>query len=220
MGDLNQNQNVTPAQEGQAQEEQPQQPSTVTAPDNAGSNVPSWLPERLERAQKSAVNDLLKTLGVETADELQNRLAALSKFESERQTESERAQAALEKEQKKRETLEQQLAKIQLEQRQTAVSNAISSAATAARAKHADDVVMWVRANGGDLETLLGDDGKVKTADVEALVAKAKEARPDWFRGDGPGSPSNANGQAPEPDAKARAEAQRHQFNMTRSAFN
>jgi hypothetical protein len=190
----------------------PTQPGT--APDSGGNNDPAWLPDRLRRAEESAITKFLKSLGAETPDQLKASLDKLSTLETQNQTALEQAQAALTSEQAKREALEAQLADERQQRRTAAITTVITSAANAARAKHAEDVVMWAQSSGHTLDDLVDDQGAPVADQIKVLIDDAKKARPDWFRGDGPGSPSNSDGHPPEPDAQQRkvAAARLHQI--------
>jgi len=223
MGDQEEHANNTPTQDGEPPQTPPQQPPTApgTAPDKGG-NDPAWLPDRLARAEESAVKKFLQSIGAESADDLKSRLTALQTFEEENQTALEHAQKQLDSETKKREAAEVKLADTQAKQRQFVVNTAVTTAAQSARAKQPGDVLLWAQSdeNTIELDSLLDDDGNVVDKQVKALVEAAKKARPDWFRGDGPGSPSNSEGTAPEPDKDAREAARRRQHQRTRGAWN
>jgi len=200
----------------------PQQPPAqppVQQPPQDDPNNPPWLKGRLEQAQRSAVGDLLKELGVTSAEDIKKSLKRIADIEAANQTEAEKLTGLLEAERKAREAAEQRTQQLEDQQRQTAIEGAIRTAATAARAEAPDDVIMRARdAHGKDVEALFKD-GKVDEAGVKALIDTIKVERPKWFIGTGPGSPSNNNGHAPEPDADAKAQARRDAERRARNAF-
>jgi alanyl-tRNA synthetase len=189
---------VPPTSAPQAQ--QPGSPTSDTAPAHGGKGEqePAWLPERLERARKAALSDLLRELGVANPDELKAAMQELSKLKAAQMTEMERAQKALSEAQQRAEAAEQELQRVQQQARQERLETAIRTAASAAQARYPEDVVVWARTSGDNLDALLDKSGKVSTEAVKALVEKARAARPEWFKGSGPGVPSNANARLPE----------------------
>lgn len=83
-------------EEKTAQEQSKQEPSNVAKPQpTAQAQEPSWLPDRLKRAEESAVKDLLKATGFSSLDELKAAKAVVDSQKTEAQRVAERL-AALE----------------------------------------------------------------------------------------------------------------------------
>jgi len=182
----------------------PQQQPTPTAAAPVVDQDPSWLKDRLDRAERSAVSKLLDGLGVTSADDLKGALQRVRDIEDQQKTAAEKLTAQLDAEKKARETAEQQVQAMREQQQQAAIDSAIRAAATAARAEVPDDVIMRARDAHTDKVAALLKDGKVDEAGVKALIDAIKGERPKWFIGTGPGSPSNNNGSTPEPDAAVK----------------
>ena len=66
------------------------------APEPAAPADPDWLPARLERAEKSATNKLLGTLGVDSVDSAKALLEEAARLKAEQMTEAQRAAAEAE----------------------------------------------------------------------------------------------------------------------------
>lgn len=61
----------------------------VTSSGDDGNN-PAWLPDRLRRAERAAVNNLLSEIGIDDVETLKAAMADARKLEDEKKTESER----------------------------------------------------------------------------------------------------------------------------------
>ncbi len=95
---------------GQQQDQAAQQQSAPQATQT--QSEPEWLPQRLERAKGTAQAELLKALGVTSADEARALVEAARKLENERKTEAEKFAerlSALEPRAKQAEALAQKL---------------------------------------------------------------------------------------------------------------
>lgn len=196
----------------QDREQQPDQApqQTDTAPVSGGQaepqGEPSWLGPRLERAKNSAIKDMLAELGIEDRAALKKMLTDFNVLREQQMSETEKREQDLERERKTREQAEQRLQQLEQQQRNDRIDAAIRAEAAKLRAEHPEDVITWAR-DRGSVDGLLDAEGKVVEAEVIKLVKQAREDRPKWFVGTGPGSPSNSDGRAPEPDAKAKAAA-------------
>ena len=91
--------NATPAPEPIAPEPAPAAPAE-----------PDWLPARLERAKKSAANELLGTLGVDSVDSAKALLEEAARLKAEQMTEAERERARAEESARKVAELESAIA--------------------------------------------------------------------------------------------------------------
>jgi hypothetical protein len=205
----------------------PSDPPETGEPGKSDPNA-DWVLDRVTRAKQSAITDLLKDLNVPDVDTLRGALSEYGKLRESQMSELEKAQTALASEQAARtqdgekiEQLEQQIADMQTAQRTTTLNDGIKAAAQAARATVPADVVLWARKNvpADELAKLLDDDDKVNEDGVKALVEKAREARPHWFTGLTPGSPSNAGGRPPEPGKAQKEKARGEMRRSVRSRF-
>ena len=177
----------------QPQDQSQQKPAPDTQPKQNGDNgqqqpEPSWLKERLDRAEKKAVKGLLKDLGI---DKLEDLKAVVDTARAAKTTSQELATARQEAEQVKA-----QLAQVEAARVADRVDAVIVKHAQAIRAEHPQDVVDLLRK--GDLKSVVNDKGEIDEAKIETLVKQAQKDRPTWFRSGGVGSPSNRNGVAPE----------------------
>jgi hypothetical protein len=59
-------------------------------------------------------------------------------------------------------------------------------------------VLNWATSNAADrLPTVLNKDGSANQEVIKTILTDCGKARPEWFRGVQPGSPSNADGRPP-----------------------
>lgn len=152
------------------------------------------LKDRLDRAKAAAQAELLKELGFEDPAKLKAALQTGSEAAAKLQTVEQQQATILQK----FEAMEKQQAAVETERRTRLVDDAIKKAA--AGAENPDDVVMWVRANHGDISKAVKEDGTLDDAIIKSGIEAARKARPKWFTIRGPGSPSNSGGSAPEPN--------------------
>lgn len=156
--------------------------------------------ETRKQAKQAAVNDLLKELGFEKADDLKT-LVKTAKDQAEAQkTEAQKAieaKAALEKERDEaKAALTARNAEIEVEKRAALRDSAITKALTSANAK-AEKVLKLLKVDQPDaLAATLKEDGTVDEAKVKALIETARKAYPEDFGRGGVGSPSNNGGRA------------------------
>lgn len=199
-------------------------PPTVNAPVKSGNGDqqptidPQWLQGRLNRASEKAVSDLLESLGVKSVDDIKATQAAAREAEQLKMTEAQRIEAEktaliLERDKaiKRAEKFEKEQADLATNLstvKSTVVTDRITSklevAALKAGAEHPEDVAKMLRDDFRTEFTAAADEeGQIKKEAIDALIVKAKEARPTWFsKGGGPtqpGSPSNFNGRAIPP---------------------
>lgn len=195
-------------------------PTPVPAPANGGDqqsgqippSEPTWLPERLERNARSAVNNFLKDLGFEKADDLKALLTEAKNLKESQMSEVEKAQKAREKAEQRAADAEKRAAELEAARVNDRIDTAIRAAATDARAQYPEDVITWARQSGKDLAALIDKDGKLDDKGVKALIDEARKARPAWFASGGPGSPSNAGGKAPQADPAKFLEGKKFTF--------
>lgn len=187
--------------------ETPSDSSTTAGGEEAGSKteVPTWLPERLRRAEEKAAKaereKLLKQLGIEDPDADAALLQEARKRKQDEMSLAERAAKELEKVQAERVKLEEALASersARLNDRREAL---LRTAAQKAGAVDVDDVLLWAKASSGEAyESLVKLDGDALTSDPKAadnLIEAARKAKPHYFKAAGPGTPSLANGTRP-----------------------
>lgn len=155
--------------------------------------------ERLARAKNSAVAELLKDLGLESADALKSLVATARERADAEKSEAERAQAQVASLEQKLADAEKRAGDMEQARRADRLNAAILAAAKSAT--DPSDVVAWANTDGqAHLDGALDEDGAPVAAKVEALVAACKKTKPHWFRAGGPGSPSNSGGRPPDPD--------------------
>lgn len=199
-----------------AQQPAPSEAAPVSGENNSGQpsdqRDPRWLPDRIDTAKRAAVNDFLKDLGFDKADDLKALLTEAKSLKESQMSELQKAQAALDKANQKAAQAEQKAAELEAARVNDRIDTAIRAAATDARAQYPEDVITWARQSGKDLAALIDKDGKLDDKGVKALIDEAKKARPAWFGSGGPGSPSNAGGKAPQADPAKFLEGKKFTF--------
>lgn len=190
---------------------------TGTPPENNGGNGqqqqtnqqadPAFLAERLERAKRIERETFLRELGFEKPEDLKAIIEAERKRKESDMTETQKAAAEAERLRKENATLQEQVKNAEKARREDQVQNAIRAAATAAKAQYPDDVIEYARKLNSNLDSLIGDDGKVDQKAVEKLIEGTKKDRPTWFGGSNPGSPSASNGKPADLDAERKKKA-------------
>ena len=206
MADEETNQETTGGTDTQTPAQNP------TASPNGGTESqdqsPAWLPRRIEEERKATLNRLLKKLGVQSQEELEAALTEGRKLKEAQMTEAEKAANDLKVETRRREAAEARVTELEAAQVRTVIDSALKDAAKGV--KYPLDVITHARTHlAEDVAKLVVKDGNVDPKEVEKLVAKVKAARPDWFIGGGPGSPSNRGGRVPEPGAKEKEEGKK-----------
>ena len=175
---------------------------------------------RMEQAQRSGMRALLTELGItEGIDTPEGLTAAQQKISAELEYAKQQREANMTAEERlnekistltsERDQLKQERDRLQREADEAkqalvefkvdlARAAAVETAATAAGASHAADVVMWLRANRpAELAQIMGEDGTVDDEQVKTLVDACRDARPEWFAPRTPGSPSHGGARAP-----------------------
>jgi len=161
-----------------------------------------------KEARAAAVNDLLKELGFDKADDLKAVVqSAKAKAEADLSA-AEKSEAARLKAEKERDeaktALESEKAARLIDKR----NDALMAAAAKAGALDAKDVLRWAGDESADaLKATLKDDGALDDKAVDALVAAAKKAKPHYFGVGAPGSPSLSGGKPAGTDKKGIREA-------------
>lgn len=200
--------NPAPAQTP-AETVQPTEPTTTMPTKDFNS--------RIEQAKRSGVRDLLVALGFkpETVDDP----AALTQVQQDLQTTITYAKSQREADMTAEQKLQAQIddlttkltaAESRLKTASDEVaqerekmlnyrrSNELRRAAETAGARHPEDVLTWAQTNAADkLPTILNEDGTVNQDVIKTVLSDCGKARPEWFRGMQPGSPSNADGRPP-----------------------
>lgn len=184
----------------------PETPDTAPGTQDAGKtfsqdDVNRIVGERAKRAEESARNELLKSLGFESADDL----AALVKDAKERKesemSELDKLKNQLEKERNEREQLKALAEKERLARLNDKRITAIIAGAKGAA--DAQDVVTWAQLSASDqFSAVLDADGNIDEKAVKTVVDACRKAKPHYFSGTGPGSPSNKDGKPTRPDDK------------------
>lgn len=157
--------------------------------------------ERAVRAKNAGVEELLKTLGLSSAEELKTLVDSEKQRRDAESSELEKAQQKLAAAEKRAKEAEDKALAAEEQRRLDLRNAAIVAAARDARATHPDDVLVWATHFGAqhkaDVKEALNDDGSVNEKHVKAIVEAAKKERPHFFGSTAPGSPSNRNGQPP-----------------------
>lgn len=184
-------------------------PDTPPAPNggNTGAtftqaDVDRIVGERAKRAQQAAIADLLKELGLDSADTLKAKVKAAADQEAAQLTELEKAQkriADLEQKAQAAETKAAEAARLALEkERNSAIREALKEA------KNPQKVLTILLADhAADVQAVMGDDGALDAKKIGDLVAKAKKDYPEDFQTSSPGSPPLSGGRNPQPDTKS-----------------
>ncbi len=183
----------------------PEPKDGATAGDGGSQVVmpPGALREVKDRAGRKAVNDFLESLGLTDIDALKATLEDGKKLARDKQTEQERVSSDLETARSENAELKQKIAEHEqatLEaQKQLSQQRIDTAILTAAKdAKRPEDVLLWARGSKEHFDKLLDDDHNIVADNVTALIDACKQARPEWFGGRTPGSPSNAGAKPPQ----------------------
>lgn len=148
-----------------------------------------------KQGRETALNDLLKELGFEKADDLKALVIDAKKRKDEELTEAQKAQAAREAAEKK---LAEREAELEAERQAARVErrdNAIKKALAAAGAKNVDKLLPVLREfKASDVAAVLKEDGTVDDAKAKALADAAKKDYAEDFAAGGAGSGSHAGG--------------------------
>lgn len=169
---------------------------------------PAWLPDRLKRAKESAISDLLKTLGLDSADDLTALVTDAKKRQDGEKTDLQKAQDALKAAQTKATQAEQRATQLDQQRIADKVSAAIVKVASdgKTRAQYPQDVVDHILKEWPDKFSQLWKNDTVDEKEALKLVEEVQKARPGWFMNGGPGSPSNQKGRVSTPGNKAEEE--------------
>lgn len=163
-------------------------------------NVPQWLPDRLEKAEKKGIENFLGELGLGGADELKAIVSDYQALKEAQMTEAEKRQQAEQDRLTEMETLKSENAKLlaQIEQ-----ANAVQVERQRSdvilqefsQSPYAKDILRLIKDEySADYESLLGDDGNVNDEIKAKLVKEISEKRGEWVRvSSSPGSPSASN---------------------------
>lgn len=176
--------------------------TTVTMSQEA---LDALIAERLRRDRESAqrkeadkLTALLQDLQIENPDALKAVVTDYRKRKEAEMSEAEKAQAALEQEQKRAAELQQKLNDMETQQRKAQRKAAVLDALRKANAQQPEDAyVIATTVLGISFDDAFAEDGTPDTKLIEQQVAKAKQDRPALFQPSAPGSPSNANGKPP-----------------------
>lgn len=196
------------------------------APDKSGQNTSGQsdtasasreVQERIARAKRKEREAILKELGYEDLETAKAELTEVRQVKQGQMTELQKAQEALATAQKAAKEAEAKAAELEAARINDRIDAALTSAASALRAEHPQDVVDLLRK--GDVSGLIDDKGEVDQTKVKALVDQAKKDRPGWFMNGGVGSPSNRSGVAPEPNAAEKQAAIRALQQNLRNKF-
>lgn len=155
-----------------------------------------------KEGREKAINDLLKELELEKADDLKALVTEARKRKKDEMTEAERLSAELTEANKKLEAANQRAAQAETARIADQVNARIEKLAKGA--SNPEDVTDFIRARWLEqLNAAVSEDGKVDEKAIEKLVADVRKERPAWFAISGQGSPSNRDGRPPQPDDKA-----------------
>lgn len=158
----------------------------------------------------TAVNDLLKTLGVASSDDLKALIEDARKRAQADMTEAQKLQAERDRIAKEKDDLSAQLQAERDGRRNDKIASALISAASKLKANDTDDVLRYARDKHSDaLSTLMDDNGAIDDKKVSALLDKIKGEKAHYFVPaiTGAGSPSNSGGRILSGDAEAQKRA-------------
>lgn len=161
--------------------------------------------ERAKRAKDAAVADLLKELGLDSADALKAKVKAAADQEAAQLSELEKAQkriADLEKKAQEAETKAAEATRLALEkERDSAIREALKEAKNPAKV-----LTLLLASHKADVAGVMAEDGTLDAKKIGDLVTKAKKEYPEDFQSSNPGSQSHSGGRNPQPDQKLKDE--------------
>jgi hypothetical protein len=199
-------------------------PVTQPAPNAAtGEQIvltPQALNDRLKRAEKAALNKLLKELGLDSIDTAKAKLGGQSNQQQPAPETNTRLEELLQTvETLKAESEQHKAEKEKAEQlrRDGLVNDAIKSAVKGV--KYPDDVVTLIRSSYKDIAKAWKEDGTIDVTVITAAIEEARKARPEWFAPTTPGSPSNFGGTPPQIDQKKKEAAKQAQAAYAKRGF-
>jgi ATP-dependent Clp protease ATP-binding subunit ClpA len=203
---------------------QPTTPPVTQPASNAATGeqivlTPQALNDRLKRAEKSALNRLLKELGLDSIDTAKAKLGGQPNQPApETNSELDELRQTLEQLKAESEQLKAEKEKAEQLRRDGLVNDAIKTAVKGV--KYPDDVVTLIRGNRSiDLSKALKEDGNIDTTVITAAIEEARKSRPEWFAPTTPGSPSNFGGTPPQIDQKKKEAAKQAQAAYAKRGF-
>lgn len=208
MSEENANQQPPPAQQAASNASTENNGGSGTQQQGAGQHEdpsnPSWLPDRLKRAQEQAIKSLLTDIGIEKPEDLKALVADVNKQREAQLTEAERLQKERDKFKAEAEAAKALAEQVQQARIQDQVDTALRTAAMQARADHPEDVIVFLRRSAPEEVAKVFVDGKVSETQAKKLIEDVRKVRPNYFLPGGPGSPSNRDGRDRTPDAQGR----------------
>lgn len=217
MSDTAENKNET-SEAKPSQEETPDtdtdtsqdKPEGTTEAAFTQADVDRIVGDRAKRAKEAGKSELLQELGVEDPDALKSLIADYKKRKEAEMSEAEKALAEVEKERKKREDAEEQLASLQSTIKAQAREGAFKDALRKAGAEHEDDLHILVQAKMQETYmSAFDEDGKPLEKQLDALIKQVQADYGTYFKTAGAGNPSKAGGIAPTSQAEATKEAEK-----------
>lgn len=192
---------------------------TTTNPDEVRLSKAD-LSRRLDRQSKAAQAALLKELGVESVDALKAKLnpPAQGADDPAVKGELDDLRTQVQKLTERAEKSDQEAEALREQRRTEATLTALKTAVKDLRLKDnvATDIIGWALFNKRDLSKLLKTDLTPDQEAITALLNEAREARPEWFKTAGPGSPSSANGKPTDAELKKKEAAAEAQWKAVR----
>lgn len=193
----------TPTQSTPATEAPVSTPSTTEA--DIQAKIDAVAANVRKEASAKAIEKLFNDLGVKSADELKQVIAAKREADEANQTELQKLAKTAKDEADKRAALEAKLAEMEqkaiIGTRNAEVTKALINAKV--NATEAEDLIVLLQAKYGDVfNGVLDADGKVSEKGIKTLVEKAQTAYPKYFANTAPGSPSNYDGRVPDLNQK------------------
>jgi hypothetical protein len=191
---------------------------TPTEAVNSGSHPSAMTQEDINRlvgkarseGKAAAVADLLKTLGVASADELKALKDKATALEQASMTEAQKLQAERDQAKKEKEEAIAERDRERAERRNERVAAFVQSEAHKMKADDTETVLLYAREkHKAALEGLIADDGTLDEKKAKALLETIKAEKPKYFAAviPGAGSPSNANGRAAQTNTDAQKRA-------------
>lgn len=174
------------------------------------------LNDRVQRAKQAAVNDLLKELGMDNADNLKGALKRLADIDEAGKTELEKAQSEAERLKGELEKAQQELEAERQQYRLEKRNALILEKASKLGAKNPRTALIVAEADYPDLlAKTMSEDGKVNAEAADKLLNEVVKANRELFSVN-PSIPSNSGGKVSKDSKAVRDAARRNTARMLR----
>lgn len=175
---------------------------------------------KAKQGKRAATNDLLKSLDVESIDELKTILEAKAEAEEAEKSDGEKLQSAHDDAKGKLDAALDKVKSLEAQVIADAVRNALIHQARAAGAQHPEDVAAMALTLPGEFEAYADD--QIDPDVIEEMVETVKKQREGWFgEAQAPqGNPPHDKGRAPnEDDQKSTKDALAKMLQRTKDHF-